>query len=83
VRTRTWTTVSSTSGSASQVTPTSENGATCGRLTVSVGVDAGTPATGSLGPDCTSAAGAGSSTEPIGTSSLEVVTGSGSGTGAA
>jgi hypothetical protein len=81
--TRTCTTVSVTAGSAAQVTPTSENGAVPVRRTVSVGAVAGTPLTGSVGPRSTSAAGAGSCTDPIATSSVDVSTGTGSGAGAA
>src|SRR5215218_2872982 len=81
--TRTCTSVSVTASSCAQVTPARENSSTSVLSTVSVGAVAGTPATGSLVPGCTSAAGAGSATEPIATSSVEVVTGSGSGTGAA
>jgi hypothetical protein len=70
-------------GSCAQVTRTSENGPVSVFDTVSVGDASGTPVTGSVIPTCTSAAGAGASTDPIGTSSVEVATGSGSGVGAA
>jgi hypothetical protein len=54
-----------------------------GPVTVSAGAVSATPLTGSVVPSCTSAAGAGSSTEPRFTSSADVGTGSGSGAGAA
>src|SRR3954453_7495978 len=81
--TRTWTTVSVTAGSLAQVTPTRENGSTPVLRTVSVGAVSGTPDTGSVVPSWTSAAGAGSATDPMSTSSEDVFTGSGSGAGAA
>ncbi|HEX8582337.1 MAG TPA: hypothetical protein VF640_08405 [Acidimicrobiales bacterium] len=63
------------------MTPTSENSATSVALAESVGTASGAPATGSVVPACTSAAGAGSLNDPIATSSTDVSTGTASGAG--
>ncbi len=81
--TRTCTTVSVTAASAAQVTPTSEKSSVRVSVTVRTGSVGATPPTGSVVPCSTSAAGAGSSTEPMAICSVEVSTGSASGPGAA